>query len=70
MLEIGDHCRNRRLGNAELLGGFGHAAALNDRQEHMEIPELQSAADPARPIDFSEHNELIWGVELNREFRL
>jgi hypothetical protein len=49
------------LGNAELLRRFGHAAALNNRQEDMQVPQLQPTSDLALPIDLSRHRELPWG---------
>src|SRR5262249_51369136 len=68
VFEIGDHLGNRGLRNAEVLRRFGHAAALNDRREHMQVPQLKPAPNLTFPVDFSHHREIPGGIERNREF--
>src|SRR5262249_23381454 len=55
MLEIADDFRNRGLGDAEMRGGFRHAAALNHRDEHVQVAQLEPASDLAFPGDLLDH---------------
>jgi hypothetical protein len=55
VFEIGDHLGHRGVGNTELSRCLGHAAALNDGREDMQIPKLKPAADLALPVNLSQH---------------
>ena len=43
MLEIGNHFRYSRLGYPELNGRLGHAAVLNNRVKHVQVPRRDLA---------------------------
>ena len=45
MLEAGDNVRNGGLSQSELGCGFGHAAALHDREKDLQVPEPQAPTD-------------------------
>src|SRR5262249_31867648 len=66
MLEIGDHLGNGRLGNAEVLRRLGHAAALDDGGEHMQVPQSQPASNLAFPVDLSKHREVPLGIKIKQ----
>ena len=55
LLEIGDHLGNRGVGNTEVSRRLGHAAALNDGAEHVQVPQFQPAADLTLPVDLPQH---------------
>src|SRR5262249_26613620 len=55
MLQIGDHLGDGRLRNAEMCRRLGHAAALHDGEEHVEIAQPETAANLAFPVDLSCH---------------
>ena len=52
MLEIGDHFRDRRLGNSELYGRLGHAAVLGNREKHMQVAQPAAAGRSDSPSRF------------------
>jgi tripartite-type tricarboxylate transporter receptor subunit TctC len=54
-LEIGDDLRHRRLRDPEVLCGLRHAAALRDRHEYVQVPQLETPPDLAFPIDLVGH---------------
>ncbi len=55
VFEIGDHLGNGGVGNTEVSRRLGHAAALNDGREDMQVPQLKPAADLTLPVDLSQH---------------
>src|SRR5215831_6505085 len=55
VLQIGDHFRYGRLGDAQLLRRLAHAAALDNREKHMQIAQLEPATHLLLPIDSSCH---------------
>src|SRR5262245_36785112 len=55
MLQIGDHFRYGRLGDAQLLRRLAHAAALDNREKHMQIAQLEPATHLLLPIDPARH---------------
>jgi hypothetical protein len=59
LLKIGDRIGNSGLGNAKLSSRLGHAAALNSREECMQVPQLEPAADLTFPVDFSCHSHSL-----------
>src|SRR5262249_15176070 len=63
MLEVGDDLRNGGLRHPELCGRLGHAAALHDREEDMQVAQPQPTADLALPIDFSWHQPMLRGPQ-------
>jgi hypothetical protein len=38
-----------------VLGRLGHAAALHDRDEHVQVAQLEAPTDLAFPVDFPGH---------------
>jgi len=54
-LEIGDDLRHRRLRDPKVLCGLRHAAALRDRHEYVQVPQLETPPDLAFPIDLVGH---------------
>ena len=65
VLETGDYFRYGRLRHPKLGRGFRHAAALHDRDENMQITQLQAAADLAFPVDFSSHGQALFPMRRN-----
>ena len=57
VLKIGDRFRNGGLGNSKLLSRLRYAAALNGREERMQVPQLEAAANLTLPVDFSGHRQ-------------
>jgi hypothetical protein len=55
VFKVGDHLGNGGLRNTELLRSLGHASMLNNCHEHVQIAELEPAADLTLPIDLSQH---------------
>jgi hypothetical protein len=50
VLDVRDRLRYRRLGHRQPLGGFPHAAELGDRQQHVQIVQLEPPADAVVPL--------------------
>src|SRR5262249_24725749 len=50
VLHVGDRLGYGRLRNREQLGGFAHAAQLGNRQQNMQIVQLEPAADTVVPF--------------------
>src|SRR5215470_9710207 len=65
VLQVGDHLRNGRLRNSELLSRLRHAAKLCDRKKYMQILQPKPAPNPAFPVDDPRH---MPGPRHNRLF--
>jgi hypothetical protein len=62
MLEIGDHFGDGRRSDFELRSSFRHAATSGDREEDMQVAQLQSSAELVFPIDFSAFGKPLRGL--------
>jgi hypothetical protein len=45
VLQAGDDFRDGRLGDTEFVGGLGHAAAVHDREEDLQVAKAEAPAD-------------------------
>ena len=70
VFKIDDGFGNGRLRNTKLLGGLGHAAALDDREERVQVSEPQTPADLSIPRNAFGHIQSLMSAKRNREFRL
>src|SRR5262247_1304570 len=70
MLKIGNHLRHGRMGNAEMLGGLGEAARLQNREKDAQVPEPQSPSNVVVPIGYLCHNRPLSWVKQIRDYRL
>jgi hypothetical protein len=61
MLEICDHFGDCGCRDFELRRSFRHAATSGDREEDMQVAQLQSSAELIFPIDFFPHSENPFG---------
>ena len=46
IFEIGNGLRYRRLGHGKLRGSLSHAAAARDRNQDIQVPKIEMAAEP------------------------
>jgi hypothetical protein len=59
IFEISNDFRHGGLRYAELLRRLGHAPPLNCYEEHMQVAQLEAAADLAFPVDPSGHGNSL-----------
>ena len=51
VLQVGDQLRHRWMRHSEVGSRFCKTAVLHDREEHMQIPQLQAPANVTVPVD-------------------
>jgi hypothetical protein len=70
MLQVGNGLRNRGLRDRQLLRRLGHAAALHDGQQYVQVAQADAATDPGVPMLTRRHNFLLIRLVRIRVFPL
>lgn len=65
-----DNRRHRWLRDAQFGRGLSHAAALGDREEDVQLAQLEATTDVLFPMDMTSHSPTSMEVVANRAFYL